>query len=252
MLIYMSSLRKKIMSSLKDAFEILEKVLALVLPYVQKTKKDIQLYKDLKEQTNDQKEKEEYDSKIKDLLVYKTTKGSGFTNTSIRDFNKKFPNAQLHSHHYKFMTVQENRLLKINRNSDGNITNVESMISKEKMNKDEMKNVKNMFLGFFIMLIPTFLKSSFMTSLFAKYIPIINQLIENKTFFSSMLISCLLASIFVIIRSIKNVFDIYTLQKLIKCKVIQEIPTIHTQLVSPSESEIDQTSSQIIGRIEND
>ena len=240
------------MSSLKDAFEILEKVLALVLPYVQKTKKDIQLYKDLKEQTNDQQEKEEYDSKIKDLLIYKTTKGSGFTHTSIRDFNKKFPNAQLHSHHYKFMTAQENRLLKINHNSDGNITNVESMISKEKMNKDEMKNARNMFLGFFIMLIPTFLKSSFMMSLFAKHIPTINQLIENKEFFSSILISCLLASIFVIIRSIKNVFDIYTLQELIKYKVIQEIPTIHTQLTSTSEVVIDQTNSQITGRTENE
>lgn len=240
------------MSNLKDAFEILEKTLALVLPYLQKTKKDIQLYKDLKEQTNDQQEKEEYDSKIKDLLVYKATKGSGFTNTSIRDFNKRFPNAQLHSHHYKFITEQEKRLLKINRNLDGNITNVESLISKEQMNKDEIKNAKNIILAFSISLIPSFLESSLMTSFFTKYMPIFNQLIENKTFFSTILISFILASIFIIIRSIKNVFDIYTLQELIKYKVIHEIPTTHTQLVSPSESVIDQTNSQITGRTEND
>ncbi|WP_288398387.1 hypothetical protein, partial [uncultured Acinetobacter sp.] len=190
------------------------------MPYLQKTKKDIQLYKDLKEQTNDQQEKEEYDSKIKDLLVYKATKGSGFTNTSIRDFNKRFPNAQLHSHHYKFITEQEKRLLKINRNLDGNITNVESLISKEQMNKDEIKNAKNIILAFSISLIPSFLESSLMTSFFTKYMPIFNQLIENKTFFSTILISFILASIFIIIRSIKNVFDIYTLQELIKYKVI--------------------------------
>lgn len=240
------------MSSLKDAFEILEKTLAFVLPYLQKTKKDIQLYKDLKEQTNDQQEKEEYDSKIKDLLVYKSTKGSGFTNTSIRDFNKRFPSAQLHSHHYKFMTDQENRLLKISRNSYGNITKVESKISKENLNKDEMKNARNMFLGFFIMLIPTFLKSSLMTSAFTSYIPEINQYIENNIFFISLLILCLLISTFVIIRSIKNVFDIYTLQELIKYKVIQEIPTLDTLLASPSESVIDQTSSQITETTENE
>lgn len=240
------------MSSLKDAFEILEKTIVLVLPHLQKTKKDIQLYKDLKEQTNDQQEKEEYDSKIKDLLVYKTTKGSGFTNTSIRDFNKRFPNAQLHSHHYKFMTDQEKRLVKISRNLDGNITNVESIISKEQMNEDEMKNARNIFLGFSIMLIPTFLESSLMTSLFSKYIPIINQLIENKILFSTIIISSILASIFVVIRSIKNVFDIYTLQELIKYKVIQKIPTIQTQFTSASEVIIDQTNSQITGRTEND
>ncbi|MFW2105727.1 MULTISPECIES: hypothetical protein [Acinetobacter] len=233
------------MSNVKDAFEILEKSLALVLPYLQKTKKDIQLYKDLKEQTSDPQEKQEYDSKIKELLVYKATKGSGFTDTSLRDFNKRFPYAQLHSHHYKFMTEQENRLLRISRNLDGNITNVESIISKEQMNEDEMKNARNIFLGFFIMLIPTFLESSLMTSLFSKYIPIINQLIENKTLFSTIVISSILASIFIVIRSIKNVFDIYTLQELIKYKVIQEIPTLDTQLASPSESVMDQTNSQI-------
>lgn len=242
----MSYLRiEKLMSNVKDAFEILEKSLALVLPYLQKTKKDIQLYKDLKEQTSDLQEKQEYDSKIKELLVYKATKGSGFTNTSIRDFNKRFPYAQLHSHHYKFMTEQENRLLRITRNSDENITNVESMISKEQMNKDEMKNARNMFLGFFIMLIPTFLKSSLMTSIFSKLTPIISQTIENKTFFLALFVSCFLASIFVIIRSIKNILDIYTVQELIKYKVIQEISTIHTQLQARSESVMDQTNSQI-------
>lgn len=91
-----------------------------------------------------------------------------------------------------------------------------------------------------------------MTSLFSKYIPIINQLIENKILFSTIIISSILASIFVVIRSIKNVFDIYTLQELIKYKVIQEIPTIQTQFTSASEVIIDQTNSQITGRTEND
>lgn len=142
--------------------------------------------------------------------------------------------------------------MKISRNLDGNITNVESIISKEQMNEDEMKNARNIFLGFSIMLIPTFLESSLMTSLFSKYIPIINQLIENKILFSTIIISSILASIFVVIRSIKNVFDIYTLQELIKYKVIQEIPTIQTQFTSASEVITDQTNSQITGRTEND
>lgn len=102
------------------------------------------------------------------------------------------------------------------------------------------------------MLIPTFLESSLMTSLFSKYTPIINQLIENKILFSTIIISSILASIFVVIRSIKNVFDIYTLQELIKYKVIQEIPTIQTQFTSASEVITDQINSQITGRTEND
>jgi len=211
------------MSTLKDTFEIIEKILTKLVPYFLKTEKDIQLYKSLKEQTEDIDEKKEYDKKIKDLLVYKVTKGSFFSNNSIRSFNKKHPNAQLHSHHFKFISDQEHRLVKIKRDTDGNIIIIQSLISKEKQNKDELVYARNMILGFFIMLIPSILKSAYVTTFFSKNLPTITNIIENKEIFLGIAISCFLITTFMVIRSIKNVFDLYTLQELIKYKVIEEV-----------------------------
>ncbi|MBJ9421310.1 hypothetical protein I5559_13020 [Acinetobacter oleivorans] len=210
------------MSEFKDIVDTIVNIVGKIIPYFQKTDKDIQLFKELKEMADNNEDKKICDEKIRNLKVFQASKGSSFTYGSMMNFNKKYPAAQLHSHHFKFLSDLEYRLVTLNRDSERNIVEVTSLFSMADLNKKQFMYAKIMILGFFFMIIPTILKSSFVAALLAKYLPDLVQIIENQEMFFAIIFCCILAFIFTIVWSIRNVFDIYTLQELIRNGVVQE------------------------------
>ncbi|MBJ9903652.1 hypothetical protein [Acinetobacter bereziniae] len=136
------------MSEFKDIVDTIVNLIGKIIPYFQKTEKDIQLFKELKEMADSDDDKKLCDENIRNLKVFQATKGSPFTYRSMMDLNKKYPAAQLHSYHLKFLSDQEHRLIEFHRDSEKNIVKVSSKFNMDDLNKKAIFMCKNYDIRF--------------------------------------------------------------------------------------------------------
>ncbi|MCU4321658.1 hypothetical protein KTH44_21380 [Acinetobacter bereziniae] len=210
------------MSEFKDIVDTIVNLIGKIIPYFQKTEKDIQLFKELKEMADSDDDKKLCDENIRNLKVFQATKGSPFTYRSMMDLNKKYPAAQLHSYHLKFLSDQEHRLIEFHRDSEKNIVKVSSKFNMDDLNKKQFSCAKIMILGFFFMIFPELIYSAFFKIILTEYFPILAKFFAIRDVYYTILTCSVLVGIFFIIRSIRNVFDVYTLQELMIKGLVQE------------------------------
>lgn len=214
------------MSEIKDLIDLIERVLPKLIPFFQKTNKNIQLYKDLKDETNDEDEKKLLDSKIRDLKVFRATKGSLFTYKSMMNFNKKHPTAHLHSSDFKFMSRDEHELIKIIRDKDNEIIEIVSVLSKQEAAAKHTPYLKHMLTGLLFVFIPAFINNDIIfkkiLNFILNYFPMLSKFINNIDYYFLFLSIPIMIGIFIIIYTSRNVLDLIKLQDLMKKNVIQE------------------------------